>query len=252
MKYKVYGGGLPVVSADLIVDTSRKPRYFLQLSAYTHGMLAKLAPWKGTFETKGWYDAKQGVGQPELHASKAQWRDELETKEYRYNKNGSFKEYRVTDDKNDGRVKDVDPALTQGTTDALSATLEVMNTITRTGKCEGAEDVFDGSRRFKQIFTDKGEVELKGNALNLYTGKARECTVEIKPIAGKWHAKPRGWMSIQEQGRAKGTMPTIWFATLAEGQPAVPVKIRVKTGYGTLFMHLTHYKGGEKTLKLPD
>lgn len=58
-------------------------------------------------------------------------------------------------------------------------------------------------------------------------------------------------MSIQEQGRERSTMPTIWFAKMAEGEPAVPVKIRVKTEYGALIMHLTHYKGAGKTLDLP-
>ena len=81
-------------------------------------------------------------------------------------------------------------------------------------------------------------------------GPAVACTVEVKPIAGKWHEKPRGWMSIQEQGREKGTMPTVWFAQMAAGEPAVPVKIRVKTEYGALFMHLTSYQGAGHTLKI--
>jgi hypothetical protein len=45
-------------------------------------------------------------------------------------------------------------------------------------------------------------------------------------------------------------MPTIWLAQMAPGEPAVPVKIRVKTEYGTLFMHLTGYKGAGKSLQL--
>ncbi len=43
-------------------------------------------------------------------------------------------------------------------------------------------------------------------------------------------------------------MPTVWLAQLRNGAPAVPVKIRVKTAYGTLFMHLAEYRDGERTV----
>lgn len=125
-----------------------------------------------------------------------------------------------------------------------------MNKVAADGKCEGRDEIFDGDRRYALVFHPAGEVEMKKSDLNVYVGPATECTIEVKPIAGKWHDKPRGWMSIQEQGRAKGTMPTIWLAKMADDAPAVPVRIRVKTDYGTLFMHLTGYKGAGKTLAL--
>ena len=68
--------------------------------------------------------------------------------------------------------------------------------------------------------------------------------MEIKPVAGGWSEKPRGWLSIQEQGRDRGMMPTVWLANVSDDGPAVPVKIRVKTAYGTLFMHLAQYETG--------
>ncbi len=43
-------------------------------------------------------------------------------------------------------------------------------------------------------------------------------------------------------------MPTLWVAPIGEDVPAAPVKVRVKTDYGTLFMHLTEYRDGERTL----
>ncbi len=133
--------------------------------------------------------------------------------------------------------------MADNTTDVLSATLKGMNHIAAGGTCEGSDEIFDGARRYRIIFTNSQQVDLKKSEYNVYQGPATECTVEVKPLAGKWHKKPRGWMSIQEQGREKGKMPTIWFAQLAKGEPAVPVKIRVKTDYGALFMHLTGYEG---------
>lgn len=66
----------------------------------------------------------------------------------------------------------------------------------------------------------------------------------MKPDQGKWRKKPRGWLSIQEQGRQKGALPTIWLGQMGADKTYIPVKIRVKTDYGTLFMHLTSYKTG--------
>lgn len=251
MDYAVYGGGFQVVSADLTINTG-KSDYDIRLAAYTHGLLGKLAPWKGVFESEGWYNAKTGEGMPSLHRSTSTWRGEDEIKTYRYNKDGSFRDYRILEEGKPEEIKTVDPKLTNGTTDAFTAALSIMNKVARDGKCEGSDQVFDGKRRFEQVFVHKGEVKLESSRLNVYSGLATECTVEVKPVAGKWHDKPRGWMSIQEQGRAKGTMPTVWFASMAEGEPAIPVKIRVKTEYGTLFMHLTRYNDGQKTLKLAE
>jgi len=249
MKYDVYAGGFHVVEANLDVDLAAKTQYNLKLSAATRGMFADLAPWHGTFQTKGWYDTKQSLPQPEIHFSDTTWRDENELTEFFYNKDGSFKEYRITNEKEKGH-KDPEPGLPDNTTDVLSSTLKVMNKVASTGQCEGTDKIFDGARSYNLIFHHEQQVELKGNEYNVYSGPATECTIEVKPIAGKWHSKPRGWMSIQEQGRERGTMPTIWLAQMAPGEPAVPVKIRVKTEYGTLFMHLTGYKGGGRTLKL--
>lgn len=248
MHYDVFAGGFHVVSAELNVDLAKKSQYDLSLAAYTHGMLSKLAPWKGSFETQGWYNGKDAP-QPEQHISNTTWRDETEVTRFRYNKNGSFKDYSITNEEEKG-IKETDPVLSAGTTDVLSATMIVMNKIAEGGKCEGVSEIFDGSRRYALVYTGSKQVELQGNDLNVYTGPATECTVEVKPIAGKWREKPRGWMSIQEQGRERGTMPTVWFATMAKDEPAVPVKIRVKTDYGTLFMHLTGYKGAGKALSL--
>jgi hypothetical protein len=250
MSYDVYAGGFHVVSANLDVKLAKKDSYFLRLAAYTHGMLAKLAPWKGVFKTDGWYDAKNAAAQPKLHQSDTTWRDEEEVTQFHYNKDGSFKEYRIKNDQENGPKPPEPPSLADDSTDVLSSTLKVMNKIAVGGKCEGTDKIFDGARSYNLVFHEKNKVDMKATELNVYAGPATECTVEVKPIAGKWHSKPRGWMSIQEQGREKGTMPTVWFAQMAPGEPAVPVKIRVKTDYGTLFMHLTGYKGAGKTLQL--
>ena len=250
MKYDVYAGGFHVVSSDLLIDLHAKTNYLLRLSAFTHGLLGKLAPWHGVFETKGWYNPKSAQAQPEMHSSNTTWRDEREVIEFAYNKDGTFKEHRIYNDKKNGPQPPL-PELSKDSTDVLSATLAVMNHISKTGKCEGSEKIFDGARSYNLVYNHKADVILKATDLNVYSGPAVECTVEVKPLKGRWHEKPRGWMSIQEQGRDRGTMPTVWFAQMIPGGPAIPVKIRVKTQYGALMMHLTHYEGPGKNLTIP-
>lgn len=250
MKYDVYAGGFHVVDAQLDVAFPKKDRYHLALGAKTQGFLADLAPWHGVFTSDGWHDLKTGYPQPEIHQSVTTWRDEEEIKTYKYNRDGTFREYSIKDPENDGSPRPVAPELTDDTTDALSATMIVMQNIAQRGTCTGSDKVFDGKRSYTMIFNEVKKVNLEKTRYNVYAGPAVQCTVEVKPGAGKWHEKPRGWMSIQEQGRERGTMPTVWFATMQEGGPAVPVKILVKTDYGALVMHLTGYDNGVTKLAM--
>lgn len=242
--YDVYAGGIHALQADLDVNLSKKSRYSVSLSAKTYGLLGKLAPWQGIFESDGWNNLNKKLHEPENHKATTIWKKEEEVKQYSYNKDGTFKAYSLKDDRNDGSPRAVSDELTQGTMDVLTATLNTMVMIAGGNKCEGSTEIFDGKRRYELVFNYQKDVILKSSRWNIYDGPAIECTVEVKPVAGKWREKPRGWMSIQEQGRERGKMPTVWFATVTEGQPAVPVKVLVKTSYGTLFMHMTAYESG--------
>lgn len=249
MQYDVFAGGIHALQANLDIEFPKKDRYSTTLTAKTYGLLGKLAPWHGTFESHGW---RGKPNKPELHQSTATWKGEEEIKAYSYKKDGSFNEYRITDQENDGSPKEVDDELTQQTTDILTSTLNMMQSIAAGNECEGSDEIFDGKRRYKMVFKQKAGDVLERSKYNVYSGPAVSCTVEVQPLAGKWYEKPRGWMSIQEQGRERGTMPTVWFAKVAEGKPAVPVKVRVKTSYGTLFMHMTSYDDGTKALALKE
>ena len=240
MNYEVYAGGMRVLSADLIIEEKKNDRYSISLAAKTFGLLGKLAPWSGTFESHGWKTNE--TFRPEQHKSAAIWRGEEEIKDYAYAKNGGFKSLTIKKHDQEPKKRDIEESLTKDTTDALTATLEVLQNYNETGECEGSSLVFDGKRSFEQVFAHEENVTLTESRYNMYDGAAAKCTVEVIPKEGKWYEKPRGWMSIQEQGREKGTMPTVWIANKEEGAPAIPVKIFVKTDYGALVMHLTGYE----------
>lgn len=251
MNFDVYAGGIHAVQANMDLDYREKGRYAMKFSAQTRGILGSLAPWEGTFESKGWA-LSNGRRVPQLHESIAMWRDEKEVKSYNYTKNGGFKDIVTLYTHKKPKTKVPDKALTKGTTDALSATILVMEQVSDGGKCEGERDVFDGKRRYTLIFKHSRFVMLEKTRYNAYSGLAVECTVEVKPVAGAWHKKPRGWLSIQEQGRKRGMMPTVWLAQVTENAVAVPVRVRVKTAYGTLFMHMTRYESGDTILTTKD
>lgn len=244
MMYEVYAGGINAVDAELDVTTADKGHYALRLNAATKGFLKVLAPWRGVFETHGW-ENKTGMDQPQVHRSIATWRDKDELKEYSYDRKGHFVGYSIKDDENDGSKKNIDPKLTEGTIDVLTATLAIMKQVARGEPCAGTSEIFDGDRRFEMTFRSGGEETLKASRYNVYDGPAQRCDVEIKPRGGKWHEKPRGWLSIQEQGRQHGMLPTVWFASLDGKSPAVPVKIMIKSDYGAMLMHLAGYKNGK-------
>lgn len=247
MTYEVYAGGLHAIQAQLTIDVSNPDRYAINLTAKTRGLLGKLAPWHGSFDTQGWIHSN-GRYQPDIHQSTATWRNEVEVKEYNYNQDGSFASLTITEHDKPPQTDKPDDDLTDQTVDALTATLSVMEAVMQGQSCTGSSDVFDGKRRFAQVFHDKGTENLSQTKYNIYEGEATKCTVEVMPKGGKWYDKPRGWMSIQEQGREKGTMPTLWVAKLDPNQPAVPVKLLVKTDYGALFMHLTQYQSATQHL----
>jgi hypothetical protein len=83
---------------------------------------------------------------------------------------------------------------------------------------------------------------MEANKYNRYNGMAEICEVEIVPVAGKWRDKPRGWMNIQGQAKEKGQLPRLWFGQVEEGFPAIPVRMTIKTNYGTMLMHLQDVK----------
>ncbi len=246
MVYEVYAGGINAVSGEMEVESIAPDRYNISFSAFTKGLLGRLAPWRGVFETDGW-QGKDGMGKPQLHRSVAIWRGEEDIKEYRYNRKGDFLGYKAIE-KNKTEDKIRDASLTTGTMDVMTATFNAMERVAQGQSCDGESEIFDGSRRFTLIFRYEADEDLKASRYNVYEGPSQRCIAEVKKGPGKWHNKPRGWISIQEQGRQRGGLPTIWFAKLSAGGPAIPVKVRIKSDYGAMFMHLIRYQNGDKVL----
>ncbi len=242
--YDVYASGVHVLEAQLDL-TEEGDRYDFSFTAHTRGFLAALLPWTGTYISQGWLEGGNYI--PELHKSNSVWKEEIDGKEYHYTKDGGFQELIVTE-KGKTEKAEVPPELSQDTIDAYSAALKVFAKIAAGEKCEGKDDIFDDKRRFTQVFHPKENSEMQPTEYNVYSGATSVCEVEVVPNGGKWHKKPRGWMNVQEQGRRLGALPTLWAAKLNDTGPAMPVKVMIKTDYGTLLIHLAEYRNGDKIL----
>lgn len=242
LTYDVYAGGIHAMNAALTLKVSPS-KYNVVLSAETQGILKKLANWSGKFSSNGL--VSKGVAYPLSHESASTWKNSTESKIFQYDGKGHFKSYKVTEAGTDKTPTDIDLSLAKGTVDNLSATLRLMMSLPSTKACDTKELVFDGDRNYRMKYSGKTIEKLKKNDYNVYSGDAVICTVEVIPEKGKWRKKPRGWLSIQEQGRQKGALPTVWFGkSKINPDLYIPVKIRIKTDYGTLFMHLTSEKNG--------
>lgn len=233
-RYSVYSSGFKILSADLHLkeDTSS---YRVILDTKTSGFLGWLVPWEGVFESAG--TIKSGTYTPQKHYSSAIWKKEVDTKTYSYLEDGRFGDLSIEGTYIEKQSKKVDPKLADFTTDILSATLNALNAL----ECTSKQDIFDGKRRYELSFTKQGEEDLTASRYNIYGGKAIKCQAEITPKGGAWHKKPRGWLSIQEQGRQRGELPSFWYAPIMVGNEIanLPVKLVVHTKFGTLRMNLS-------------
>lgn len=251
MTYDVYAGGIHAMDAKLTLNQTPST-YDIKLESQTAGFLKSLADWSGNYWTNGVF-TPSGKIYPKEHRSSSTWKDETEEKNYKYDGKGKFLSFRVTttekDKKKGDKVTDKTPEkieseLTKGSTDLLSATLKLLLALPKDRTCTGKEKIFDGDRSYFMVFKSTKIEKLEKSRYNMFGGDAVTCEVEVVPDKGKWRKKPRGWLSIQEQGRQKGALPTIWLGQMQDDKTYIPVKIRVKTDYGTLFLHLTSYKTG--------
>jgi hypothetical protein len=239
MTYQVYGGGINALTATVTINYGEDRSYHIDMSAWTRGFLAVMAPWSGSFETDG--EKVNGENLVQSHKSVSVWRGTAENKFSTY-KDGKFAGIKVDEAGKDKTPKHIDSKLTDGTTDILTATLTMLEKVANGGKCEGRADIYDGKRRYTLAYRPLGSERLSATPYNVFEGTAQKCEAEVTPGPGDWPKKPRGWLSIQEQGRQNGALPALWVAKLDKDGPAIPVKIRIVTSYGTLLMHLADYK----------
>lgn len=238
--YDVYAGGIHALQTRMDYKEN-DGRYDVKVASETYGLLSKIVRWFATFKTEGWV-TKSGY-QPQLHISDTTSKGKHEINTYKYDKNGKFLSFTQIVDGKDETRKDLDPSIMAGTTDVISAVFD-MAAKAGQGSCAHQDMIFDSERSYRLEFRNSKKTNLNPTKYGSFSGEAVSCSVRVTPVGGKWHKKPRGWLKIQEQGIKNGFPPTIWMANISKDPelPTVPVRIMVKTDFGTFVAHLTSFK----------
>ena len=118
----------------------------------------------------------------------------------------------------------VPEALQLGTIDSLSAMAELVDSVARTGRCDGTQRTFDGRRLSELSARTVGEETLAPTGRSTFSGRALRCDLEGRQVAG--FAK-----DADRDSAARPLHGSAWFASLAPGTPAVPVRISFETRF---------------------
>ena len=126
----------------------------------------------------------------------------------------------------------VSAAQQAGTIDSLSAMAELIASVGRTGRCDGTQRTFDGRRLSELSARTVGEESLAPTGRSSFSGRALRCDLEGRQIAGFARDADPATAGRPLHGSA-------WFASLAPGTPAVPVRISFETRFfGTATAYL--------------
>lgn len=238
--YGIYGGGFQALTIDIAFEFD-KTHYMNEMNAKPYGALGHLLPWAGKYKTIG--VVKKNTLIPVQHDRTSAWRDDKSRLILSY-KNGVLTRKEEIEDETGKAVKKVLPVekeMHQGTIDIVTAILDMLVKASDKKNCSYTQDVFDGKRRFRMTFKDEGTQNIGASAINIFKGPARLCRMELIPLKG-FSGKPRGFYRIQEEARAKGDLPVVWLGQAWKDGPMIPVRMMIKSEYGTVLMHLQKIK----------
>jgi hypothetical protein len=227
LEYKAYFGGMHALSFQAWVGLGAEG-YRAQVRLRSDGLLAKLVEFSLDAETAGL--ASAGGLQPQRFNVTSQWRESDERLvEISYAENGTAA-LRVEPPAEEDDRDEVPEALRRDTLDPISAVLQLVRQLARSGRCEDEVAVFDGRRRYDVITHDLGETVLEANDVSPYGGPAISCGVSFRTIAGFWR-------SAQGQ-QSDEAVVEVFLAPMTASTPPVPVRIHAKNAFGALRIHL--------------
>ena len=112
--------------------------------------------------------------------------------------------------------------------------------VENTGECNTAATAFDGKRKFNIQLTNSKQDQINSPEYSIYNGPALKCTISVLPLEGfSEDDQGKGWMAIQNHTAERGKLPEIWFASLKEKGPLLPVRMEINSSYGTVVAHLS-------------
>ena len=237
LNYDIYAGGFKILAAELDMS-SNESQYEMNLNAHTQGFIGSLFPWEAEYNTSG--KTKNGKLIPSSYEKTSSWRGKEKITKMDYNSKGQVKEKTV---KKHGQIfteKNVDKLLSGNAVDVLTGVLNMMQIVKNSNECKGKIAVFDGKRQFNINLKNEGKKTIEPSRYSVFSGEAIKCTLTVEPVAGfKEKDKNRGWMAIQNHSKEHNKLPTLWLAETANSQQVIPVRLELKSTYGTVIAHLS-------------
>lgn len=239
MTYEVYFGGLHVLSATAELDRT-DTRYRLAAKGQTQGILDFFFSWHGTTESQGAFADAGPV--PARHRNHG-YRGEKERKvALDYDSDGTVTAVSVEPPPDLEEVNALPEDAEIGTIDPLSVIAGLSEALTQGAACTGEFAVFDGRRRYDLMVTDQGPRHFDANSYSVFQGEARACGIDYQVLGGDRKEKSKYVKTARDR--------VVYVARPLEEAPAIPVRAKFETDFGTVMAHLTSVSAGGKQLAL--
>ena len=239
MTYEVYFGGLHVLSAKAELDRTDR-RYRLVAQGETQGILDFFFSWRGDTESIGKFEAGDTV--PARHRNHGYREDRVRKVALAYDAAGDVAAVLVEPPPDLEEVNALPDDAEIGTMDPLSVIAGLSETLTQGEACSGVFQVFDGRRRYDLTVTDKGTQNFEANDYSIFQGEARACEIEYELLGGDRKEKSKYVKTARDR--------VVYVGRPLEEAPAIPVRAKIETDFGTVMAHLTSIAAGGKQLAL--
>ncbi len=225
--YKAYAAGLNVINVDATFDLSPE-RYRLQIDYRTAGTFGLFVRSQQTTTVAGVLSG--GSARPQRFVSSGVLRGEPRVTEIDYRDGQPL--IRQLAPPNTGEREAVPAAEQRGTIDTLSAMAQLIEQVTRTGRCDGTVRTFDGRRLASLRAWTVGTGVIPASTVSSFSGPALHCEFEGTQLGGFMLNEDRQQLQRPQRGSA-------WFAATAPGGPVLPVRISFRTRwFGDATMYL--------------
>ncbi len=229
LAFEAYKGGFRVLDVEVGLDLSESGDYEMAVGAELVGAPALLFTYElamtaaGQLTQEGPVPGRYRTDSINGKKRKAEWL------ELGFDERGNIAVSGDPSPEGEARPK-VTAGQRLGALDPITAMLTVLLQAAAEGHCNLKAPVFDGRRRFDVVLEDAGVKDLPKSSINIYSGPARLCQLSVKTRAG-----------YRFDGRDKRTLPRsldVYLASPAPGLPEMPVRLIVRTGWGTVLVHL--------------
>ncbi|HTS94082.1 MAG TPA: DUF3108 domain-containing protein [Stellaceae bacterium] len=223
LEYDAFVAGFPALSFDFEIELD-KSSYRVTGGARTNGLADVLMNYRMRTESDGRVEGT--TLRPAAHQTRSDGHWRLRTTHIVFA--GAEIEAEVTPPVD----HPLEPDIVAGSLDPLTAILAAGREIGAQGRCDQRVKVFDGRRRFDLEFADGGQQHLQ-KGFGIFEGAARYCILHLHKVNG-----------FESDNRKPGTPADVWFASVAEAMPPVPVKLDFNSQFGWASIYLTEVKTG--------